>query len=392
MGRKKAGQERLPIAAQTIVVCHNTSRYLWLHYEQVLHDLAKHYERVVCVAPRDGDEHAFEVAGLTYQPIAIQQHGMNPLQEIKFIWDLYWIYKKYDPHVVLNFSIKPCLYGSLAARLSGVKLIGNMVTGLGYVFLTQTPLAKLVRLMVKICYRLVLRKQDLFFFQNPDDASLFKQSGISRSCREVVLPGTGIDTDYFYGEPGVPQKGEARFLYIGRMLKDKGLMEYYLAASSLKKRYPNIKVSLLGPLDENPSAISQDKINQWHDEGVIEYLGETRDVRPYILQSHVFVLPSYREGLPRSGLEAMSMSRPVVTTDAPGCRELVEEGENGYLVDVRDDEQLAVAMEAFITQPERCNTMGAASRKRCCAFFDVAFVSDRILEQLTGQDQKKSDS
>ena len=369
---------------QTIVVCHNTSRYLWLHYEQVIRALVQRYERVICITPEDGFEQFLADAGAIHEPITIQQHGMNPFEELKFVATLYRLYRKHQPDVVFNFSIKPCLYGGVAARLARVRNIACMVTGLGYVFLTETRFAKTLRGVLTMWYRLMLRKRDVLFFQNPDDATLFMELGIARSCRSVVLPGTGIDTDEFKADPPSPNKGETRFLYIGRLLKDKGLKELSLAARQLKQKYPDAVFSLLGPTDQNPSAISETEIQAWVDEGIIEYLGETRDVRPYIRATDVFVLPSYREGLPRSGLEAMSMSRPVITTNTPGCRELVVDEQNGYLVEARNAGQLAEAMEKLLEHPTRCATMGMASRQRSSDFFDVDVVCKQILSQLTG--------
>ena len=367
---------------RTIVVCHNTSRYLWMHYEHLLRALGETYERVVCITPRDGSESEFESAGLIYQPIEIHQHGMNPFQEVRFIYDLYRQYQKYAPDVVLNFSIKPCLYGALAGRMAGVKKIGCMVTGLGYVFLTPSLMAKMIRKAMIFGYPKLLSQKDTFFFQNPDDADLFAKDGISRSCRSVVLPGTGIDIRHFCASAPTPDKGKVRFLCIARLLKDKGIFEYYQAAKAIKQRYPDSSFGLLGPLDNNPSAIPESEVRIWHEEGVVEYLGETKDVRPYLLNADVFVLPSYREGLPRAGLEAMAMSRAVIASDAPGCRELVEVNKNGFLVPPKSSEHLVQAMEALIIDPEKCHQFGVASRGRCESVFDVNKVTNTILGQL----------
>ena len=230
---------------------------------------------------------------------------------------LYKIYKKFQPQVVLNFSIKPCLYGGLAARLVGINKIACMVTGLGYIFLTQTLAVKGLRAMLSHWYRLILREQDILLFQNPDDAAFFADLGISRKCQVMILPGTGIDTAEFSASPPEINNRPVHFLFIGRMLQDKGLYELQQACKLLKEQGRNFKCTLLGPVDSNPSAVNLQQIEAWQQKKLLHYAGETKDVKPYIEKCDVFILPSYREGLPRAGLEAMAMSRAVITTDAP---------------------------------------------------------------------------
>ena len=381
MGLKESGRK-------TIVVCHNTSRYLNLHYERMLKELLQRYDQVICVTPHDGYEDQLRSVGVQQVPIRINQHGMNPFQEAGIVYRLYRIYRHYKPETVLNFSVKPCLYGGLAARLARVPKSSYMITGLGYLFLAQSGFAKYLRWLVTRLYRVMLRRQDVLFFQNPDDAVYFADIGVTGSCRTVVLPGTGVDTTRFCADPPSPIAGAVRFLLIGRMLVDKGVTEYRLAAEKLRGKYPQAKFGLLGPIDKNPSALGRTQIDAWQKEGLIDYLGETEDVRPYLLQCDVFVLPSYREGLPRAGLEAMAMSRPVITSDVPGCRELVMEGENGYLVAPRNVESLVRAMESFLINPNQCHSMGQASRLYCCSYFDETGVSTAICDAVQGGDQK----
>ena len=375
---------------QTIVLSHNTARYLLMHYRQLLQELVKRYSTVVCVTPEDGYHQDFAELGIIYQPLRMSQHGMNPFKEWQVIRQLYKIYKQYQPQTVLNFSIKPCLYGGLAARLAGIKKTACMVTGLGYVFLTNKPAVKLLRWVLSLWYRLMLRDQDILLFQNPDDATFFAKLGISKKCQHIVLPGTGIDTSEFNSKPPAINKRPVRFLFIGRMLQDKGVYELVDACKILQSKRLDFECHLLGPVDSNPSAISLAEIEKWQKEKLIDYLGETTDVKPYIKKADVFVLPSYREGLPRAGLEAMAMSRAVITTDAPGCREIVTSGKNGYIVALKSSEALADAMIKFIKQPKRCTEMGAKSRQYCMDKFEVAKVSAMVMQVLTVDDTRET--
>lgn len=374
----------------TIVLCHNTARYLLMHYRQLLEDLCREYKTVVCITPEDGYQQQFSELGIVYQPLKMSQHGMNPLKEWQVILQLYKAYKHFTPHIALNFSIKPCLYGGLAARLAKVSKTGCMVTGLGYVFLTKATAVKVLKWVLSQWYRLMLRKQDILLFQNPDDEHFFKELGISRKCKTIVLPGTGIDTQDFNAAPPVVEKRPVRFLFIGRMLQDKGLYELIDACQILQRDGFKFECHLLGPIDSNPSAISLSQLENWQNESLIKYHGEASDVRPYIEQADVFVLPSYREGLPRAGLEAMAMSRAIITTDAPGCREIVTSGENGYIVALKNSNALAEAMTKFIKQPKKCAEMGTKSRQYCVDKFEVSKVSKMIITALADDDVERS--
>jgi glycosyltransferase involved in cell wall biosynthesis len=371
---------------ETLVIAHNTAKYLLMHYKQLLQDLTAQYDNVICVTPVDGFEQGFAELGIEHRPITMQQHGMNPFVEWRLVAQFYKLYKELRPHQVLNFSIKPCLYGGLAARLAKVPKAGYMVTGLGYVFLTQSFKVSVIRKIVVGLYASILRKKDAVFFQNKDDAALFAQLGITKRAQKFVLPGTGIDVNEFCSTQAFPDIKDAyplRFLFIGRMLKDKGLYELVAACKKLVEKGLPFECELLGPIDGNPSAIQLNEIQQWQDQGLIVYSGETKNVLPYIEASHVFVLPSYREGLPRACLEAMSLGRAVIATDVPGCREVVKDTENGYLVKVMDIESLADAMEKFIVNPSLISQLGERSRQICEESFAVEKVSDIVLSAMS---------
>jgi len=317
--------------------------------------------------------------GVIYQSIRIERAGLNPIKDLCTILRLYSFFKKTKPEVVLSYTIKPVIYGSLAAYMAGVSNIYSIVTGLGYVFTGETLKHRVIRSLVANMYRSALMVNKAVFFQNPDDLALFADSGLVSPHKQVLINGSGVDLDYF-GKADITN--QPVFLLIARLLKDKGIIEYVDAARILKKSYPNAIFRLLGPLDSNPSAIHKLQIEKWQKEGMIEYLGETKDVRSYIAESSVYVLPSYREGTPRTVLEAMAMGRPIITTDAPGCRETVVDGENGFLVLVKNIDALAEAMERFILQPELIDKMGKRSREIAEEKYDVHKVNAVMLNAM----------
>lgn len=310
------------------------------------------------------------------------------------------------PDIVLSYTIKPVIFGSLAAKIAGVKHCYSIITGLGYLFIGDDLSKRLLRLLVGWFYRVALSFNDTIFLLNRDDFRTFLEHGILRPNKTFkLLAGEGVDTEaykdeeYNVGGPGVKflngsgidlstyrhspiWHNDIIFLLIARLLKDKGIREYVGAARILKEKYPHAKFWIVGPLDINPSAIPWTEIQEWIDEGVITYHGETTDVQRYLKEATVYVLPSYREGLSRTILEAMAVGRPIITTDAPGCRETVVNGENGFLVQIKDVRSLADAMERFIVHPELIKTMGLRSRKFAEERFDVHKINDEILRAM----------
>lgn len=335
------------------------------------------------IACAHGDNSAVASAlkkfGVAYQGIMIERTGLNPVKDLRTLWQLYALMKKAKPEIVLSYTIKPVIYGSIAAYMAGVTRIFSIITGLGYVFTEQSPKQRLIRAAAEKMYLAALRMNKAVFFQNPDDFAFFGDSGLVSADKQVLINGSGVDLDYF-GK--APLDNRPVFLLIARLLKDKGIIEYIQAAKMLKKCYPNAVFRLLGPFDSNPVAINKYQIKEWQEAGIIEYHGETGDVRPYIKEANIYVLPSYREGTPRTVLEAMAMGRPVVTTDAPGCRETVIDGENGFLVPVKDINALAHAMERFILQPEFIEKMGRRSRELAEEKYDVRKINAVILKTM----------
>jgi glycosyltransferase involved in cell wall biosynthesis len=290
--------------------------------------------------------------------------------------------RRLRPDIVLAYTIKPVIYGSLACRLTGVQRCYSMITGLGYAFMGGVGLRqRLVGKLAPLLYRTALAGNAGVFFQNRDDLALFVNTGLLRAQHKaLVINGSGVDTDYF--RPAPLPAGPVAFLLIARLLKDKGISEYAAAALAIKQRYPDTIFRLIGPLDPNPAAISKEQTYAWHQAGVLEYLGEAKDVRPHLASCNVYVLPSYREGTPRTVLEAMAMGRPIITTDAPGCRETVTHGDNGFLVPVKDVGALAEAMQRFITHPEWIPRMGQRGREIAEIKYDVRKVNAAILRHM----------
>lgn len=330
--------------------------------------------------------------GVMYQSIELSRTSVNPLDDVKTLLSLYGIFRRFKPDIVLAYTIKPVVYGSLAARLAGVPRFFSIITGLGFTFVepehtTNEQLKRrILNKLVKLLYSLALSWNERVFFQNPDDRAHFVQSELIPKEKTVLINGSGVDLDYFAESPP-PTREFPLFLLIARLLKDKGILEYVEAASILKKQYPNVEFQLLGWFDENnPACISRSQLEQWQREGNIEYLGSTEDVRPFLREASVYVLPSYREGTPRTVLEAMAVGRPIVTTNAPGCRETVIYGENGFLVPVRDVPSLVNALEKFIHQPELIAAMGKRSREIAEEKYDVHKVNTVILQTMGLED------
>ena len=320
----------------------------------------------------------FESKGIRIYSIPLQRTGTNPLRDMASLLCLYRILVREKPDVLFAYTVKPVVYGVLAAVLAGVKRRYALITGLGYAFTDDRK--GVVPNIVKFLYRLSFSFSTKVFFQNPDDEALFRNIDLLPvNIPSVVVDGSGIDISQFQVAP-LPDKHH--FLLIARLLGDKGIREYVAAAKIVKVLHPESVFSLVGWIDENPDAIPQDELDNWIAQGDIEYLGKLADVRPAIQSASVYVLPSYREGTPRTVLEAMAMGRPIITTDAPGCRETVLDGVNGYLVPVKSVDGLVNAMLRFIDRPESVQIMGGKSRSIAEVRYDVNKVNEKMLNEM----------
>lgn len=311
----------------------------------------------------------FEEIGCDTYDMPIDAKGINPVTDLRLILNYKRLFKRLRPDLSITYTIKPNIYASIAAESLGIKYL-PVTTGLGYTFLAEGIVPKIARML----YKYAFRKAEQVWFLNKDDIATFKAAGLIADEKIVQLYGEGVDTAHFAPKP-LPAE-EQVFLLVGRMLKDKGVMEYVNAARMLKKKYPNVHFQLLGAVWlDNPAAIEEAEIRAWEKEGVVEYLGRTSDVRTYIERAMCVVLPSYREGVPCTLMEAASMARPLVATDVPGCHEVVVDGYNGYLCEVRNAEDLAIKMERIILMPqEERIAMGANGRQLMIDKFDVKHV------------------
>ncbi len=351
---------------------------------------AKGYEIHIMVPELANFQEEYQkLIALGYQvhEIPMQRTGMNPLADLKLLKNMYQQIRQIQPDVVMSYTIKPVIYGTLAAGLAKVPKRFALITGLGYAFQNvETAKRSLFQKMVHGLYAQALKYAHKVFFQNPDDLELFEEMRLLEANKPaVVVNGSGVNVQDFEVMPlPINEQGgvKASFLLIARLLGDKGIREYMAAARSIKAQYPEAEFHLVGWMDDNPSAISQQELETWVNDKIVNYWGKLSDVRPAITASSVYVLPSYREGTPRTVLEAMAMGRAVITTDAPGCRETVSHGVNGYLVAVKSVDQLVQSMQYFIEDPKLMISMGQRSREIALNKYDVHQVNKHMMTEM----------
>ncbi len=343
--------------------------------------IASDYEVIACAPDATPDiRRQLEHMGVWYRHFPLARAGLSPIGDLRTLRALKHLMREEKPDRVLAYTAKPVIYGHLAARYSGGPMVFGMITGLGYAFGNGSAKQSAMGLLVRHLYRLALKNSSGIFFQNPDDPKVFNAQGLLPDYVPVTLiNGSGVDLEWY---APAPLPDAPVFLLVARLLADKGIQEYYHAASIIKKKYPHARFLLAGDLDPNPSSISKNELTRWQSETVIDYLGKLDDIRPAFVRSKVYVLPSYREGTPRTVLEAMAMGRPVVTTDAPGCRETVIDGKNGFLVPVKDAARLAEAMERFIAEPLIAERMGRESLRIAREKYDVHKVNKVIMTAM----------
>jgi glycosyltransferase involved in cell wall biosynthesis len=332
----------------------------------------------VVIAPHDPTADG-RLRDLDVERIAIEidRSGINPVKDLRLVARYRSLLKQLRPAAYLGYTIKPNIYGSFAAASLGIPALPN-VSGLGTAFIRGGPLQTVVTQL----YRAGFRRAPVVFFQNDEDQRLFVDRRIVRRDQALVLPGSGVDLERF--TPAPLPAGRPTFLFIGRLLRDKGVVEFVDAARTLRSELPDARFQLLGAVDEgNRTAIRQPELDSWIAEGVVEHLGTADDVRPSIAEASAVVLPSYREGLPRSLLEAAAMARPLIASDVPGCRDVVDDGINGFLCAVRDVGSLTAAMRRLAQLPRRQQlAMGEAGRRKVQERFSEALVVNAYLDVL----------
>jgi len=365
-------------APRRVVLAGNSSWNIVNFRSGLIHALkAAGYEPMV-IAPVDpAAEQRMADMGVERIVIGMERSGLNPFAELRLMLTYRRLLKNLRPIAYLGFTIKPNIYGGIAARLTGVPLIAN-ISGLGTVFLKRGWLQALVSRL----YRFAFKRAVVTFFQNPDDLAVFVDRGLVNQAQARLLPGSGVDLERF--QPAPPMPGPDTFLFVGRLLGDKGVREFVEAARIVQSEVPEARFQLLGPIDEgNRSAVTKREVDHWVAEGTVDYLGAAEDVRPYIGRATAVVLPSYREGLPRSLLEAAAMARPLIASDVPGCRELVEPGVNGFPCEVRNASSLAKALKMIMkTSGEARSRMGEASRQMVERHYSQTVVISAYLDVL----------
>ena len=342
----------------------------------LIKELSNRGHQIVAVAPDTGYEKDLLDIGAQYRYLPISRNGMNPFEDIALYFKMKKLFIDEKADVILTYLIKPVVYGSLAAKAVGVKHIFSMITGLGYIFSDNSIKAKILRFITVFLYKKALRVCENVFFQNSDDINDFVNMKIIEHKKCVLVNGSGVNMDN-YKPYSLPNKN--CFLMICRLIRDKGVMEYLQAANIVKGQYPDAVFNLLGPMDTNPNGLKEHELASYLNENV-HYLGESEDVRPFIQQCRFFVLPSYyREGIPRTLLEAMAMRRPIITTLAPGCKETVEDEKNGFLIPVKNVDAIVEKMVWMIEHPSECEKMAEESFVLCKEKFDVVKINQIIL-------------
>ena len=321
----------------------------------------------------------FAKNNVKYISANISRTGTNPISDIKTFLSLRKILKREKPDKIFAYQAKTVIYGCLAAWSVGIREIYSLIAGCGSVFLGKGIKSAIIKNILRTEYHVALKKCRNVFFQNPDDVDLFTSLNMVAREKTVMLNGSGVNTEKF---EELPFPDEPAFLCISRLIRDKGVYEYLEAAKRVKYQYPNVRFLLVGPFDTNPSALTREELSVYEEDGTIEYFGEQTDVIPFLRQCTVFVLPSYREGTPKTVLEAMSSGRAVITTDAPGCRETVTDGLNGFLVPIKDIDALSDKMVYMINHNDEAKKMALEGRKIALEKFDVKLVNQKIINTM----------
>ena len=344
----------------------------------MLHLQSLGYE-IIAVAPLDDYSSHFAAHGIQFNAMPMDNKGTNPLKDSWLILRFVQLFLKLKPGCILSYTPKCNIYGALAAGFLNIPIINN-VSGLGTAFIKENLVTKIVKWL----YIVSLRKSAKIFFQNNDDLALFIDMGLVKAELTDLLPGSGVNVHRFSPSANSIPRAKFVFLLVARMLKDKGIVELVGAMRLLKTQYPYIECQLLGFLDsKNPSAISSEEMQAWVNEGVVNYLGVSDSVVDFLRQADCVVLPSYREGVPRSLLEAAGVGKPIVTTDAVGCREVVDDGVNGFLCEPRSVNDLKAKMEKMLLLPEAERLqMGLKGREKVLKQFDEQIVIDRYVKAI----------
>lgn len=366
-----------------IMMLSNQSRSMAGFWRVLIQTLLRQGCQVTCCVPYGDPDSDAKLTALGAELIYfdLDRKGINPIKDARTWLQLRNIFSSKKPDFLFATTIKPVIYGCSAAHSAGIANIYATITGLGYVFERDSIFKKFLNRLGQFLYRASLKYAKGIFFQNMDDRELFlEQQIVGKSSPILYAPGTGVDISHFAQMPIPDPRAGIKFLLVGRLLEAKGIEDYAKAAAIIKRKWPKARFQLLGVPETGPGSIPLSMLAKWGDS--VEYLGQTDDVRPYLGAAHVVVLPSWREGLPTALLEAMSVGRPLVATNVAGCRDVVRDGKNGFLAEVRNPESLAAAMEQFLENPALIAEMGQESRRMAVAKFDANLVAENIISDM----------
>ena len=363
---------------ETILIIYNAAHHVLLFKSELIESLKKNGYSVVVLASKDIYTEKLKNIVDEFHEINLNSSGLNPISDTLLIINILNLIKKIYPICILNFTIKPVIYGTFAGKILGIPVI-NTITGLGTAFMSSG----LTNKIVKTLYRLVLKFSHLVFFQNPDDRNFFIKLKIINKSNVKLISGSGVDLEKFKLNKEI-NSDIIKILFVGRIIADKGIYELIEAARIIKNKYPNVSFSLMGMLGvNNRTSISKTEIDNWVSDGLIEYIPFQEDIRPILSDSNLVVLPSYREGTPKTLIEAASMSKPLVATNVPGCREVVVDGLNGFLCKVKNPISLANSIKKYIEMNNDSKVrMGLMSRKIAEEKFDIIKVNNTYIEEI----------
>ena len=364
---------------KTIAIIINTTWNIYNFRKGLINALQKEGFNVIAISPKDKYVNKLEGIGCKHYHVDIDNKGANPLKDIKLILDYYRLFKRLRVDLVLSYTIKPNIYGSFASKLANIPIITN-ISGLGTVFLNNNLRSKIARIM----YKYALKIPERVFFQNKYDRDIFIKINLVDKSKTVLIPGSGIDTKKFAPIQNIKDDNKIKFLFIARLVKDKGLIEYIEAIKIIKSKYKNVEFAILGDFySNNPSAITKEQMSKWVKNGLVDYLGVSDDVKSIISKYDCIVLPSYREGLSRVLLEAASMAKPIITTNVPGCKDVVDDGVNGFLCRVKNSYDLANKIEKMINLMEEDRIkMGQKGREKILKEFDEQIVINKYISTI----------
>lgn len=363
---------------RVLMLCAHTESLFWFRMNMMQAFLAAGH--TVCAAgdlPAEDWSEKFAARGIAYRRIPVNRNGTNPFADLKMLRALETLLREERSDKIFAYQAKPIVYGAMAAKRCGIPAFYPLIAGLGSIFRGEGMKARVLRKVLSVQYKAACDYAPAVILQNPDDRDELVRLGVLKPEKARLIHGSGVDVKHFSVTPLPETPG---MLFVGRLIKDKGVVEYLDACRIVKAVCPEVRCMLVGPFDSNPSALQPEELKAYTADGTVEYFGEQADVRPFLEKTSVYVLPSYHEGTPKSVLEAMACGRAIVTTDAPGCRETVRDGVNGYLVPVKDAAAVAQKALALLRDPSLCAAFGAQSRTIAEDVFDVDKVNMDIMQ------------